>query len=331
MKVSIIIPVYNVAQYIKRCLYSVSMQTYKHIECIIVDDCGTDNSMSIIEDFITNLKRNIEFRIIRHLYNKGISESRNTGIHAATGEYIYFLDSDDAISFDCIETLVNIAQKFQDADFIAGNTIKGSGMLMESNYVITSTQYYSDKKELEYFILQKQNRTAWNKLIKLSFILNKSILFPSNIIMEDHYWTWLLAKHTNAAVFTNIGTYFYYRTEKGITQSKSIDMFRKRSFSYIEIAKRITNDFKYLDNIQNYHRIYLGETIIFALENLVKSFSISNWRSFWSFISKMAWEHRTRITWYRTVFYLCMMPPLCFFAIFKAWRWRLRHYITDNL
>ena len=94
MKVSIIIPVYNVDSYIETCLQSVFNQTYQNIEVIIVDDCGTDHSMEIVEKVVSTYKGTFSIKILHHNLNSGLSAARNTGIKNATGEYIYFLDSD---------------------------------------------------------------------------------------------------------------------------------------------------------------------------------------------------------------------------------------------
>lgn len=88
MKVSIIIPVYNVAPYVEECIQSVLRQDYKNLEIIIIDDCGTDNSMELVEKLVKNSSRDIV--ILKHDYNKGLSAARNTGIRRATGDYIFF-------------------------------------------------------------------------------------------------------------------------------------------------------------------------------------------------------------------------------------------------
>ena len=103
MKISIIVPVYNVEQYIKECFGSISTQTYKgEMECIFVDDCGQDNSVTMLNNLIKDYQGLIKFRIIHHDHNKGLSGARNTGILHATGDYLYFIDSDDTITPDCI-------------------------------------------------------------------------------------------------------------------------------------------------------------------------------------------------------------------------------------
>ena len=97
MKVSLIIPIYNVSRYLVRCLDSVISQTFRNIECILVDDCGADNSVNIAEDYIKGYQGPVVFKLIHHKYNRGLSAARNTGIDAACGDYLYFMDSDDAI------------------------------------------------------------------------------------------------------------------------------------------------------------------------------------------------------------------------------------------
>ncbi len=91
MKITIVIPIYNVAPYISDCLHSVMNQTYQgEIECLLIDDCGLDNSMEVAENVLSNYHGKIKFRIYHHEYNRGLSAARNTGIEHATGEYIYF-------------------------------------------------------------------------------------------------------------------------------------------------------------------------------------------------------------------------------------------------
>ena len=112
MKISIIVPVYNVEQYIKECFDSIAAQTYKgDIECIFVDDCGQDDSVAILEKLIAEYHGPMQFSIVHHEHNKGLSGARNTGIRKASGDYLYFLDSDDSITSDCIEKLTALAEK----------------------------------------------------------------------------------------------------------------------------------------------------------------------------------------------------------------------------
>lgn len=124
MKISIIIPVYNVAQYIEECLNSVIAQTYMgDMECLIVDDCGTDDSIAIAKRIIQDYQGNIKFQILYHEHNRGLSAARNTGIEASTGDYLYFLDSDDSIIPECLELMVEILEKYPKAEIVQAGAI----------------------------------------------------------------------------------------------------------------------------------------------------------------------------------------------------------------
>lgn len=107
MKVSIIIPVYNVSKYIERCLKSVLGQTWKDLEIILVDDCTPDDSMDIVRGILETSSRSDIVTILKHEKNRGLSAARNTGIRQATGNYLYFLDSDDYLPANGIELLAD--------------------------------------------------------------------------------------------------------------------------------------------------------------------------------------------------------------------------------
>ena len=93
---SIIVPVYNVSAWIGRCLDSIEAQTYESLEVLFIDDCGQDDSIEMIRKRIERWPKGMG-RIILHEHNKGLSGARNTGLREAKGEYVYFLDSDDAV------------------------------------------------------------------------------------------------------------------------------------------------------------------------------------------------------------------------------------------
>ena len=109
MLVSIIVPIYNVADYIEKCLLSVLNQTYRNIEVVLVNDCTPDNSIEVVQIILEGYKADRQIQILHHTINRGLSAARNTGIDAAKGEYIFFLDSDDWISEDCIERMLQLA------------------------------------------------------------------------------------------------------------------------------------------------------------------------------------------------------------------------------
>ena len=124
IKVSILVPIYGVEKYIERCAVSLFEQTYKNIEYIFVDDCGTDNSIGILKDVIDRYPcRKEQTRIIRHTRNRGLAAARNTAVKEATGEFICHVDSDDWVDQTLIEQLVS-KQIENDADIVSVNYIK---------------------------------------------------------------------------------------------------------------------------------------------------------------------------------------------------------------
>ena len=330
-KISIVIPVFNVAPYILRCLQSVVVQNYHDIECLLIDDCGIDDSIVIAKQFIQDYNGNIRFSIVSHPKNLGLSAARNTGMKAATGDYIYFMDSDDAITSDCIETLAGIAEKYPDADYVQGNIITGTDQLMKGDIDADVPDFCDDKTFLENIILCKTHRTAWNRLMKRSFLLNNSLFFPVGLTMEDHYWNYFVAKKAHAVAFTHKGTYFYYNNEGSIVNSKSKAAYIKNYSSYMTLSDCIIHDMLQRQDLQRCHTVYVGEAMAFCMINLMHLRSIIHWIFFWKFVCCIAWSVRRKFTWHRLFFLICLLPPLCYMIGHKGWRGRLRQYIAWKL
>lgn len=200
--VSIVIPVYNVEEYIQDCLNSIVKQNYKFIECILVDDCGTDNSMEVVETYIRNYNGQIVFRIIKHDRNQGLSVARNSGIEAAQGEYIYFLDSDDTITEDCIEYMISIASTYN-YDVVMCSHSKSTEILKATD--IFEKKYFDNN----IYLLHNEPNNAWNRLIKLDIIKVNNLKFYPNIYHEDRLWSFLLIYYIKSAVVSNKVTYIY--------------------------------------------------------------------------------------------------------------------------
>lgn len=216
MKITIIVPVYNVEAYIEDCLKSVALQTYKgDIECIIVNDCTPDNSCVIIERFIKEYNGNINFILLHHTVNRGLSAARNTGIDAATGEYIYFLDSDDEITPDCIDLLTE-PLKQKKYDFVIGNyQTAGSDrefppLLLEEGKIDGNEDIRDSYfKEIWYMM-------AWNKLCHLDFIRKEKLYFKEGIIHEDELWSFKKACVAQTMYCVKKKTYKYKVRESSI-------------------------------------------------------------------------------------------------------------------
>lgn len=330
MKISIIIPVYNVEFYIKRCLESVVEQTHSDVECILVDDCGNDNSMEIARHFIEKYNGPVDFIITHHEENKGLSAARNTGINVSRGEYVFFLDSDDAITPCCIELLVSLANKYPAADFVQGNTVQEDGCVPNYCFASNVPVFVDDKQLLYQVIFTKTNLSAWNRVIRRSFLVDNSLFFQEGIVHEDDCWTYFLAKYAKAAAFTNKGTYLYYLNSNSIMTSLTKTVIRKRLNSCYFITDIIIDDLlkTHVSNI--YQRIHLAHMIVYILR-LLSNFSIYYWFRFWKYVICKAIYLRKKFTIYRFLFFLAMLPPICFLIKRKGCYWRLNHYIVSKV
>jgi len=208
--VSIIIPVYQVENYIERCITSVIGQTYSHsmIECIMVDDCGTDNSIMLAQKCIDNYKGDIRFKIIHNEHNCGLSVSRNNGMKVATGDYIFFLDSDDYISDDCIEKLMSAIHKHPEIEVVKG-THNDKRINEKTSISHLSSQPIDNKILMKLFFLGYIPCMAWNTLIPRELIEKRHITFMPHIIYEDELWSFYLFREVNSFLFISDVTLSY--------------------------------------------------------------------------------------------------------------------------
>ena len=330
MTVSIIIPVYNVSKYIKRCLQSVVDQTYRDIECILVDDCGSDNSMELAREFIKGYKGNIVFSILCHKHNRGLSAARNTAMQHAKGEYVFFLDSDDAITPNCIEALMNVASIHPNADFVQGNLLDENGNISKYGWNISLPEYCSNHDELERYILSVVVFSACNKIIKRSFITDHQLYFPEGIIHEDLYWTFFLAKYAKAVGFVNQGTYIYFINENSIITNLSRQARIRRYSSRLIASEAFCADLDKQQHASRVQRHFVAGNLTCVMLELAALRSFHHWKVFWCHVLKLYGSHR-KLTLWQHILFLFMMPPLCFPIGHKGWYWRVQHYIVKNI
>ena len=119
--VSILVPIYGVEKYIKRCAISLFEQTYKNIEFVFVNDCTRDSSISVLKDVVTEYPHLADkVKIINHIRNKGLAAARNTAVKESSGDFIFHVDADDWLEKTAIESCVNV-QEVNDADIVTVN------------------------------------------------------------------------------------------------------------------------------------------------------------------------------------------------------------------
>ncbi len=177
--ISVIVPVYNSEQFLSDCLESCLLQTYKNIEVIIVNDGSTDNSGDIIAKYI---KQDNRFRVINKK-NEGLVEARKTGANAACGIFLFFVDSDDIITTDAIEVLVN-QQFVSKADIVIANFWVETERGYIINKIRNEFQYGIDKESMFCNLLNKTfGPTIWGKLIRTEIF--KQTDTPSDITIGE--------------------------------------------------------------------------------------------------------------------------------------------------
>lgn len=214
--ISIVIPVYNVKKYIKKCIESVVNQTYPNLEIILVDDGSNDGSEKICDEYSAKY-HNIS---VIHKKNGGLSSARNAGIDVAKGKYIGFVDSDDFIDERMYEILYKNMIK-ENADISLCNIYK-----FKNENEIHKTTQEEKIKTFEGIDIQKnlQNNyfvmvVAWNKLYKKD--LFKTIKYPDGKIIEDAAIIHYLLAASNKVVMTNLELYYYFQRDNSIMHNSN--------------------------------------------------------------------------------------------------------------
>lgn len=232
IKVSIIIPVYNVERYLNQCLDSVVNQTLKEMEIIVINDGSTDNSLEIIKKY-QNL---YDLITVIDKKNEGVSIARNLGLEIAKGEYIYFLDSDDYIELNMLEKMYHIAKR-EDADIVQCGI-----EIFENNTENKISLYYGQEENLT--ILSKEEAVkkylryqipgySVNKIVKRNLIEDLNIRFPRISCFEDMLPTLQIFIGANKVVLLREALYHYRQTPGSL--SKTID--EKKVLMYINEVK----------------------------------------------------------------------------------------------
>jgi len=243
--ISIIVPVYNVKEYLKRCVESLINQTYRNIEIIIVDDGSTDGSELLCDNF-----KNTDKRIkVFHKKNGGLSDARNFGISHSTGQYIGFVDSDDFIDKNMYEILMK-------------NIIKNDADISICKFTITNKNSFKIKPETDIKVFSKEEAMkevmlgnyfqshVCNKLFKRKLFSN--LKFPEKKWYEDVYSMHLLIHNSEKIVSSNYCGYAYFRRKESITNCT----WNNKHFDWLDALENIKRFYKinypeYLDEVCN--------------------------------------------------------------------------------
>ncbi|CAN6959965.1 glycosyltransferase family 2 protein [Psychrobacter okhotskensis] len=257
-KVSVIIPVFNGEQFLDRCLSSITNQSYKNIEIIVIDDGSTDDTKTICKNYSHNDHR---IKAI-HKDNEGVSAARNIGLDIATGDYIYFADADDYVLQDSIKDLMNKARdSFADiivAEYYVANASKKTK--------VTPIATQSSNDFLCSILSGKNHSGLWNKLFKRN--LFSGIRFPKNIVfLEDKVaLTMIMLKYKPSVSFLDSAVYTYWQHQESVTNSsneKVLDIF-KANIYIANFLNENTNNYEIRSSFSN----TAYESIYFVLRNV---------------------------------------------------------------
>lgn len=318
--ITVIIPVYNVEKYLRRCLDSVIAQTYQNLEIICVDDGSIDDSGKICDQYAV---RDARIKVI-HQENQGLSAARNRGLDCATGEYIAFVDSDDYIQSDMLERLYSELSKSEASYVICGyNVVNSAGIILGTHSVGKNRvcsgadglrQHYYHSNGQENFV------TVWGKLYNKELFAD--VRFKAGIYFEDiHIMPYLLLQSSEVLLLPYVG-YSYTQNEHSITNTSS-ETHRahlyKNAFEiwkdHIELYKRCG-----LPDLEN--AIYcacISKVIAHSLSNSIpngmerESLALAR-----QYIKKVIWRSRPPIKQKLYYALFCLLGPNVFKLLAKA-------------
>ncbi|WP_312884131.1 glycosyltransferase family 2 protein [Clostridium psychrophilum] len=277
MDVSIIIPVYNVQEYLRECLDSVIKQTINNKEIIVINDGSTDKCYEILKEY----KKKFPEIIIINQENRGISETRNVGLEAAKGEYIAFVDSDDFIKLDMFEKMYKAAIR-EKSDIVICNYIlykempsiqntdkqndakKENGAQGADTQVAEETNkegYVYKIEALKMFLLNDIKGYLWNKLQKRELFTKNKISFPNFVVCEDTPVSFLLLANSKKIYSMKEPLYYYRQRESSLTTTFSIKAMKDLMSGCYIMRDYIMKDPILTKKLIDYYRVYLIKTL----------------------------------------------------------------------
>ena len=273
MKISVIVPVYNVEHYLYQCLDSLLKQTYTPYEIVLVDDGSTDSSGSVCEEY----SQKYSYIKTIHKNNQGLGFARNTGIENATGDWVVFLDSDDFFEKDLLKVLVDIQKK------TGADTVIGGYKRVDSKGNIYTGLDYQDMsfrgKQVREILLPRIlgsspeksdaiSMSVCNCLFNLKIIKENNLKFPSErvVISEDIFFNYDYYLHSCHVEMTSKSKYIYRITEGSLTHKYREDRFILAKRLFCEMEKKIDKDemgevckIRLMRSMFNYWRMCLSQ------------------------------------------------------------------------
>lgn len=282
--ITLAMPVYNVEKYVRDSLLSALNQTYQDMEFIVVDDKGTDRSMDIVREVVATHPRGNKVRIIDHGTNRGLGDTRNTSIDNAKGEFIYFMDSDDIITPDCIEKLAACMNETP-VDFVAASRELRyfDGKHIQDDVYSPATVRGGELAVAE-FRYTKSNRIlgeVWNKLYSVDFLRRNNIRCIPGVHVEDVSFSFqcCLKAHSCRLIPDITYTYRIYEGQSFAAFQNNrqralylADCFCKIRETDLEYAKEYRNSNLYPDLLIGIYSVaFLHSEMIFQSTQLTRT------------------------------------------------------------
>jgi glycosyltransferase involved in cell wall biosynthesis len=244
MLLSVVVPVYNVEEYLTKCVNSILEQTYKEFEIILVNDGSTDNSPEICNIFAVKDSR---VKVI-HKENGGLSSARNAGILASKGKYVVFIDSDDYIIENSFEILLNESIKY-DLDIVCGNRIISYPYKsMKPKQRIIDKVYSGEDFLCENIVNNSMPMCAPYNIYKRELICDNGMYFKDGLLHEDELWTPQIFLKATKVKAVNIYFYIHIIRTGSITQSENKE---KNAKDLVSICYELENIYRRVTNRKN--------------------------------------------------------------------------------
>ncbi|WP_413852583.1 glycosyltransferase family 2 protein [Candidatus Ruminimicrobium bovinum] len=248
-KVSVIVPVYNVEQYLRQCLDSVVNQTFKDIEIIVVNDCSPDNSLQTIKEYQQKDERIV---LVDLKQNVGLGFARNEGVKIAKGKYITFVDSDDWIADKYIEILYNEIEK-NNLDVVGSSVYFYDNNLKQIVNVKNISADILNNSKLESLLIPQKNYfviPAWLKIYRKAFLFDNNIFFELRESEDNLFYIYILLK-TKKIKFIDDKIY-YYR----INRENSLIQKINKEFNCFHLFEKLKERLVFENNYDEYKRLY---------------------------------------------------------------------------
>ena len=279
IKVSVILPVYNIENYVSKCLDSVINQTLKDIEIICINDCSSDSSKDIVLKYAKKDKR---IKLINHEENQGLGFARNTGIINSQSDYLVFIDPDDYVSYNFVEELYDTSVKYG-ADMVFTNNMytvnEKSGKIKpfyHNRINIWKKDFKNNWKEgISRFNVntpEKENTpeyplvAVWNKLYKKAFITNNNLKFQNYIVAEDSEFFYKYLVYNPKMYYNNNAKYYYVQRKSSAVHS--IEKDEKTVSDALSVFSNIFNFYKEKKvNLLKESNFYNFNSFLFVFNN----------------------------------------------------------------